>query len=245
MHLSTISLLLSVAIADATSFVTPNRHRTNKEPDYPKRCYPNPCKGVTYVNSTAICGDPRLGPKELPGFFPLSNELETYARFGELCPIEFLEKWTLNASDPKGYWIYPDSDGFAVTSENESILGNFTLRVGQKLDRFGSEYGKFLAPLGAPYIERSLPPSNLFAPPKSSFPYNYHVYEVTKEFDILLGPIAPWFEQPGFGSQLLAQSSVLDLLNGGYLKRLELQDYDEADEYSAGYLPAPPKESSK
>ncbi|KAJ5188836.1 Protein of unknown function DUF4237 [Penicillium cf. griseofulvum] len=239
MHLSTITVLLSVALADAAAFVTPNGHRKNKEPDYPERCYPDPCKGVTYVNSTAICGDPRLGPKHLPGFFPLSNELETYAPFGELCPFEFLEKWTVNASDPKAYWSYPDNDGFALTSENESILGNFTLRIGQKIDRFGSEYGKFLAPLGAPYIERSLPPSNLFAPDNSNFPYNYHVYEVTKEFDILLGPIAPWFEQPGFGSQLLAESSVKDLLEGGFLKRLELQDYDEPDEFSAGYLPPP------
>jgi hypothetical protein len=196
------------------------------------------------VDSTAVCGDPRLGPKNLPGAFPLSNELETYSRFGELCPFEFLEKWTLDASDPKGYWIYPDSDGFAQTPEDVSILGNYTLRVGQKLDRFGSEYGNFLAPLGAPYIERSLPPYNLFAPPNSSFPYNYHVYEVTKGFDVLLGPIAAWFEQPGFGSQLLARSSVADLLKGGFLKRLELKDYDEADEYSAGYLPAPEKPST-
>ncbi|CAI7579089.1 unnamed protein product [Penicillium glandicola] len=244
MHFSTISVLLSVALADAASLVASSKHKTNKEPDYPERCYPDPCKGVTYVNSTAVCGDPRLGPKDLPAYFPLSNELETYSRFGELCPFEFLDKWTLNASDPKGYWNYPDYDGFATTSENVSILGNFTLRMGQKLDRFGSEYGKFLAPLGAPYIERSLPPSNLFAPPNSSFPYNYHVYEVTKPFDILLGPIAPWFEQPGFGSQLLAQSSVAVLLEGGFLKRLELQDYDEADEYSATYLPAPEKTST-
>ncbi|KAJ5410780.1 uncharacterized protein N7487_005139 [Penicillium crustosum] len=221
MHFSTISVLLSVALAEAAPFVTPIGHKTNKEPDYPERCYPDPCKGVTYVNSTA-----------------------TYSRFGELCPFEFLEKWTVNASDPTAYWIYPDFDGFATTSENVSILGNITLNVGQKLDRFGSEYGKFLAPLGAPYIERSLPPSNLFAPPDSNFPYNYHVYEVTKAFDILLGPIAGWFEQPGFGSQLLAQSSVLDLLEGGFLKRLELKDYDEADEFSAGYQPAPEKTST-
>ncbi|KAJ5960602.1 uncharacterized protein N7479_007752 [Penicillium vulpinum] len=244
MHLSTISVLLLAALTEAAPFVAPNGHNINKEPDYPKRCYPNPCKGVTYVNATAVCGDPRLGPKNLPKFFPLSNQVETYARFGELCPFEFLEKWTLNASDPKGYWVYPDNEGFAITSKNESILGNFTLQVGQKLDRFGSEYGTFLAPLGAPYIERSLPPSNLFAPSDSSFPYNYHVYEVVKEFDVLLGPIAPWFEQPGFGSQILAQSRVMDLVTGGFLKRLELQDYDEADEYSASYLPAPPKKSS-
>ncbi|CAG7947481.1 unnamed protein product [Penicillium nalgiovense] len=125
-----------------------------------------------------------------------------------------------------------------------SILGNYTLRVGRKLNRFRSEYRSFLVPLRALYIERSLPPSNLFALPNSSFPYNYYIYEVTKEFDVLLGPIAAWFKQPGFRSQLLALSSVADLLKGGFLKRLELKDYDEADEYSAGYLPAPEKTST-
>jgi hypothetical protein len=30
MHLSTITVLLSVALADAAAFVTPNRHRKNK-----------------------------------------------------------------------------------------------------------------------------------------------------------------------------------------------------------------------
>lgn len=199
---------------------------------------------MTYQNSSAICGDPRLGPKKLPDYFPLANELETYARFGELCPLEFLEKWTVNASDPKAYWIYPENDGFVVNNEKTSVYGNVTLRVGQKLDRFGAETGKYLTPLGAPYIERALPPSNLFAPENSSFPYNYHVYEVTKEFDVLLGPIAGWFEQPGFGSQIFSPLSVTALLNGGFLERLELQDYDEADEYSASYLPNPQQTST-
>ncbi|KAJ5326742.1 hypothetical protein MYU51_001761 [Penicillium brevicompactum] len=244
MHLSTLSLLFSIALAEAASPVKPHKHQANEEPDYPARCYPDPCKGVTYQNSSAVCGDPRLGPTKLPGYFPLTNELETYARFGNLCPLEFLEKWTVNATDPKAYWIYPDSNGFVASTEQISILGNVTLRVGQKLDRFGAETGKFLAPLGAPYIERALPPSNLFAPENSSFPYNYHVYEVTKEFEVALGPVASWFEQPGFGSQILAYSSVASLLKDGFLEQLELEDYDEADEYSADYLPDPPQPSS-
>ncbi|CAG8000695.1 unnamed protein product [Penicillium salamii] len=239
-----LGLLLSVALVDAAALVKPHSHQSNEEPDYPSRCYPDPCKGVTYQNSSAVCGDPRLGPVKLPGYFPLANQLETYARFGDLCPAEFLKKWTVNATDPKAYWIYPDSDGFVSTTEQLSISGNVTLRVGQKVDRFGSESGKFLAPLGAPYIERALPPSNLFAPENSSFPYNYHVYEVIKEFDVLLGPVASWFEQPGFGSQILAFSSVASLLDGGFLERLELKDYDEADDYSADYLPAPEQPSS-
>lgn len=95
------------------------------------------------MDSTAVCGDPRLGPKNLPVAFPLSNELETYSRFGELCPFEFLEKWTLDASDPKGYWIYPDSDGFAQTPKDVSILGNYTLRVGRSLIDSGPNMGIF------------------------------------------------------------------------------------------------------
>ncbi|KAJ5341304.1 Protein of unknown function DUF4237 [Penicillium brevicompactum] len=238
MHLSTLTLLCSIALANAASLVKPNKHQAN-EPDYPARCYPDPCKGVTYQNESAVCGDPRLGPIKLPTYFPLSNELETYARFGDLCPIEFLEKWTIDATNVKGHWMYPDDPGYVKSTEGDFIYGNVTLRVGQKLDRFGAESGKFLAPLGAPYIERALPPSNLFAPENSSFPYNYHVYEVTKEFEAGLGPVASWFEQPGYGSQIVAYANVTSLLNDGFLKQLELKDYDEADEFAADYLPTP------
>ncbi|KAJ6083361.1 hypothetical protein N7467_007496 [Penicillium canescens] len=244
MRLFTISIVLAATLAEASSFIRPNKPQGNRERDYPDRCYPDPCKGITNQNSTAVCGDPRLGPKVFPKYFPLANELQTYSRFGDLCPYEFLEKWTLNASDPKAYWIYPGDSGFTINTESLPIQGNMTLPVGQKLDRFGSEYGNFMAPLGAPYIERSLPPSNLFAPEKSSFPYNYHVYEVTKQFEALVGPIAPWFEQPGFGSQLMVPMKVLDLIDQGFLKRLETEDYDEAEEYSAGYLPDPAQPTS-
>lgn len=44
------------------------------------------------MNSTTVCGDPRLGPKDLPITFPLSNKLEIYSRFGELYLFDFLEK---------------------------------------------------------------------------------------------------------------------------------------------------------
>jgi hypothetical protein len=32
------------------------------------------------------------------------------------------------------------------------------------MDRFGSEYGSFVSPAGAPYMQRALPPSNLDTP---------------------------------------------------------------------------------
>ncbi|KAL4940431.1 hypothetical protein BDV06DRAFT_224078 [Aspergillus oleicola] len=115
---------------------------------------------------------------------------------------------------------YPPRTGFVVDDEEVAIDGNVTLPVGQKLDRFGSEYGTFHAPLGAPYVERSLPPNNLITY-DGAYPFNYHVYEVTKEFVVGLGPIAPWFERPGMGTQFVASTNVLGLVDGGYLRRLE------------------------
>lgn len=91
---------------------------------------------------------------------------------------------------------------------------------------------------GAPYHERALPPSNLFAPPESSVPHNYHVYEVVREFDALSGPIAAWFEQPGLGTQIVIESSVGSLLDDGFLRRLEVHEHAEsADEDFADDLP--------
>ncbi|XHG05011.1 hypothetical protein AWENTII_008263 [Aspergillus wentii] len=187
------------------------------EKQYPERCDPDPCAGITFQNKTYVCGDPRLGPVNLPKNFPLSTELQTYSRFGDLCPYEFLEKW---ATD-----IAP-------------VLGNISLKVGQKVDRFGSEFGTFLAVLGAPYIERALPPSNLDTY-DGAYPFNYYVYEVTKPFVVSGGPIAGWFEQPGLGTQFAAFSPVKDLISGGYLRRLGRSEYDQKEEYSASYLPAP------
>ena len=82
---------------------------------------------------------------------------------------------------------------------------------GTRLDRFGGERGKFLAPDGAPWEARALPPFTLDAP--------YHSYEVVRPFPAWVGPAAGWFDQPGGGSQYyLGQYSVKDLLEKGYLR---------------------------
>jgi hypothetical protein len=122
----------------------------------------------------------------LPTKLPLSSEVYAYDRLGGLCPEEFLKKWY----NVTGY-IYPPQNGFQLNTANNPIEGNQTLAVGMKLDRFGSEYGSFLSPAGAPYSQRALPPSNLDTPAADpSYPYNYHVYEVAQAFDVLSGPIA-------------------------------------------------------
>ncbi|KAL2215632.1 hypothetical protein M432DRAFT_642650 [Thermoascus aurantiacus ATCC 26904] len=229
-----VSVLL---LLPRSAFALPQRLQERNYTLPTRRC-PTPCAGTTFQNESYVCGDPRLGPVELPKKFPLSTELATYARFGTLCPDEFLRKWA-PPGDAGARYTYPPSNGFVLDTDGRPIMGNATLPVGAKLDRFGSEYGSFLSPLGAPYIQRALPPSNLNAAPGSDYPYNYHVYQVTKEFVVGMGPIAPWFEQPGMGTQYVAYSRVIDLVNGGYLRRLDESEYDEIHEYSNNYTPGP------
>ncbi|KAL2817479.1 hypothetical protein BDW59DRAFT_175436 [Aspergillus cavernicola] len=234
MHFHKIFLTLSALSPVAVVAVPSNG---GLEGLFPARCFPNPCDGITFDNETYVCGDSRLGPVRYPLRFPLRNELRTYTRFGSLCPAEFLEKWA-TSTEPDGTYIYPPDNGFVVDDEDVQIIGNVSLPVGQKLDRFGSEYGRFLAALGAPYIERSLPPSNLITY-DGNYPFNYHVYQVTREFVVGLGPIAPWFEQPGMGTQFLAPMDVLGLIAGGFLRRLDESEYDERVEYSNSYTEGP------
>ncbi|KAJ5767177.1 uncharacterized protein N7511_004793 [Penicillium nucicola] len=205
-----------------------------KEPAYPARCQADPCANITFTNATYVCGDSRLGPVKLPKSFPLSTELATYARFGDLCPYEFIEKWTW----PNGSYHYPSNDGFVLNDAGEPIEGQTTLPVGRKIDRFGGEYGTYFSPLGAPYIERALPPSNLDTF-DGDYPYNYYVYEVIKELNVTLGPIAPWFEQPGLGTQFITPYNASDLVDLKYIRRLTKSEYDEKSEFSDNYTPGP------
>ena len=125
-----------------------------------------------------------------------------------------------------------------LESDGQPILGNVTLEVGRKIDRFGGEGGNYFSPLGAPYIERALPPQNLDTF-DGKFPNNYHVYEVIKKLAVTLGPVAPWFEQPGMGTQFTTTSNVSVLLDGKFLRRLDRSEYDEKEEFADNYTPGP------
>jgi hypothetical protein len=59
------------------------------------------------------------------------------------------------------------------------------------------------------------------------YPYNYHVYRVTRAFDVIAGPIAAYFGQPGQGVQYHLSQRVLDLLSGNvtYLERVDLKHF--------------------
>ncbi|KAJ3036900.1 hypothetical protein HDV00_002244 [Rhizophlyctis rosea] len=180
------------------------------------------CTGTNYNKTLAhtyVCGDSRLGPVKLPKRLPLDSVLEIYDRFGGLCPGEFLKAWFNTTS---GWWNYPVQAGFSLDTSGRPIQGNLTLPVGTLIDRFGSEYGTYVSPAAAPYMQRALPPSNLDTPQDDpQFPYNYHVYRVKKPLTVLAGPITPWFGQPGQGVQYMLYSNVLSLINTTVLEAVD------------------------
>ncbi|MGW9213008.1 TNT domain-containing protein [Embleya sp. NPDC055664] len=174
-------------------------------------------------------GDERLGPQDLPTRAepPVGPLLSGYRRTGNLTSTAFLDKYWNNEANA---WKYPPDDGFARIN-GELDKHETTLRAGQDLDRFGSEYGSFLAPAGDRYAKRALPPQNLMTR-DPVFPCGYHRYQVTRPFKVWQGHIAPWFEQPGGGRQILLDPA---LVNPGEGQRLNVKwllehDYLKPDE---------------
>lgn len=58
----------------------------------------------------------------------------------------------------------------------------------------------------------------------SEYPNNYHVYKVLRNLKAEGGPIAPWFGQPGLGTQFDTKHTgdIVYLLNNKYLERVNL-----------------------
>lgn len=191
-----------------------------------------PHSGHVVVNECSASffgGDRRLGPAALPQFGAVGIELSGYRRTGGLTVPAFLARFydpAVNAG--AGGWIYPPADGYVVGATGQPIEWRQQLTPGVQIDRYGSEFGTFLAPAGSPYAWRSIPPQNLDATPPAGC--NYHDYKVIKPFDVYAGPVAPWFGQPGHGLQFQIDGrllpgapsgvNVLWLIKNGYLQRL-------------------------
>ncbi|TFK53910.1 hypothetical protein OE88DRAFT_1642580 [Heliocybe sulcata] len=222
----TLALLL-VASAFSAAFATPVLVERAAPPSA-GICQRGPtyCTGAN-VNITTdnryICGDSRLGPDALPTTPPLSTLFANYVPLGGLCPTQWITQY-VNKTNPS-YLLFPYADGFQNTTAAQPIRGNQTLPAGLLVDRFGAETGRYLAPFGTPFAQRALYPGALNTM-NASFPYNYHVYNVTKEFVVLGGPIAAWFGQPGQGTQYETYRSVADLVATGALARVHY-NYDE------------------
>lgn len=175
-------------------------------------------------------GDARLGPEDLAVDGPLATILHGYHRLAGLTAQDFLARyWDPAAQGGKGGWRYPPMNGFLIGHDGRPIESPRDLRVGERLDRFGSEYGAFLAPEGESFAGRALPPQSLdvFDP---AYTCNYHVYGVIRSFRVEAGPIAPGFGQRGHGLQfqvlaaLLSDSAAVPnigwLVAHGYLQRI-------------------------
>ncbi|WP_067829500.1 TNT domain-containing protein [Actinomadura kijaniata] len=175
-------------------------------------------------------GDPRLGPAVLPDRGVVGRELRGYRRFGKLSASGFLARhWDPAANDGRGGWRYPPADGFVIGRDGKPVKRVTTLVPRQRVDRFGSEYGAFLARYGERYARRSIPPQNLDNA-ENPAGCNWRAYVVRRAFRVEAGPVAPAFEQPGRGIQYKldgalvpgspARLNVLWLVENGYLARL-------------------------
>jgi hypothetical protein len=174
-------------------------------------------------------GDRRLGPATLPVFGRVGLETIGYQRTGGLPDAAFLaEYYDPTANGGQGGWIYPPANGYLIGPNGQPIETTLTLFPNQDIDRFGSEYGSFLAPEYLPYAMRAIPPQNLDGDPAAAC--NYHDYRVLKPFAVDAGPIAAWFGQPGGGLQYQLDSALLPgapsrlsvrwLVDNGYLERI-------------------------
>jgi hypothetical protein len=174
-------------------------------------------------------GNSLLGPRTFPTEGSIAPIVRGYRRLDGMAPEKFLKKyWDPKANGGKGSWRYPPDNGFVI-ADGDPVEFPSTLLRGEDVDRFGSEYGGFLAPADTPYASRSIPPQSLddFDP---AFTCNYHLYRVLKPFNAETGPIAPAFGQPGLGLQYQLVSSLLPgdpgtanvlwLIDHGFLKRL-------------------------
>jgi hypothetical protein len=218
--LSALTLALATVLSPAAATAVTDEHR-RAAPVEPR---PAPCTG-------AYQGDARLGPKNLPRTWeaPVGPLLTNYQRTGGLSPRAFLGKyWKDEGPEGPAGWKYPPNDGFAETN-GEVDKHVEVLEPGEDLDRFGSEYGSYLAPAGDPYAKRALPPQNLNTR-ETAYPCDYHRYTVRRHFPVWQGRIAPWFEQPGGGRQIKLDPALLPpgegerlnvkwLLDHGYLAR--------------------------
>ncbi|MGW0561551.1 TNT domain-containing protein [Streptomyces sp. NPDC003016] len=216
--LAALGITAATVLAPAASAAPQQQHEDRPAAGAPRN---EPCTG-------SFRGDARLGPEWLPRKHekPVGPLLKGYQRTGKLSSEDFLKEYWQGPADSGG-WKYPPNDGFGEVN-GEVDKEPTRLRDGQRLDRFGSEYGSYLAPAGDPYAKRALPPQNLNTR-EPSVPCDYRVYEVAKPFWVWQGSIAPWFEQPGGGQQIKLDQVFLDpgegqrlnvkwLLEHGYLE---------------------------
>lgn len=111
---------------------------------------------------------------------------------------------------------YDQGTGAIQWPPNEGFSGSpktITLKKGRRIDRYGFNGGTFTSPEKTGYENRSLAPGTRLKP--------YKVFKVMKAIEnVRAGNIAPWFNEPGGGTQYKMPHSVQDLLDGGFLEQV-------------------------
>jgi len=108
-----------------------------------------------------------------------------------------------------GEAIYPPNHGFLYGQYDEGPL-----KIGEIIDRYGSDSGNYYSPAGTSYEARSLPPFMENA--------KYTKYEVVVPFAVESGYTHPWFGQTEIGIQYYTDYTVDELLNDlGWIKELK------------------------
>lgn len=89
------------------------------------------------------------------------------------------------------------------------------LETGTLIDRFGPERGRLVFAGGTPFEQRSLPPTHR--------DFSCRAYRVTAPagLEVLGGPVAPWFGQPGGGEMYELPRTVEELIDLSALERVE------------------------
>jgi RHS repeat-associated protein len=91
---------------------------------------------------------------------------------------------------------------------------NIDLGAGEIIDRYGSTYGTFTAPVGTSFGARALPSSY-----ETLAPYNQYQI-INKIENVKQSNILPWFGQTGKGVQYELPNSVQFLLDNGFLEKV-------------------------
>jgi hypothetical protein len=170
--------------------------------------------------------DARLGPRKLPNAGPLATVLKGYHRLAGLSPKSYLATYYDSAGNT---WRYPPQGGYQITPDGRPVKMQLSLFAGQVVDRFGSEFGAYLSPVGTPYGARAIPPQSLDSA-TSPAGCNYSRYKVLQTIPVYSGPIAEALGQPGFGLQYVLDSSIFPgsppsfnvgyLVTNGFLERV-------------------------
>jgi hypothetical protein len=178
------------------------------------------CSTADYRN------DARLGPKRLPDAGPLGIVLAGYHRLGGMTPKAYLRTYYDAANKT---WRYPPQGGYQITPDGQPVKMQLSLFAGQRLDRFGSEFGGYLSPEGTPYGARAIPPQSLDTQTNPAS-CNYSRYKVLQTIPVYSGPIASGLGQPGFGLQYVLDATIFPgspanfnvgyLVANGYLERV-------------------------